>query len=144
MGEYFVDLQNLAALKIEKIENTKNCLISVPIGVKNSLARIMGVSNSIIGDGMMPVEYSELSAMVLREDGYNPSVSVESEIVVNLSETYSVGISFEVIADVSEFNKTKKFMVRIDGKECGYLYNNNIENSIANDVYEALKSKLSI
>lgn len=23
MGEYFVDLQNLAALKIEKIENTK-------------------------------------------------------------------------------------------------------------------------
>lgn len=60
MGEYFVDLQNLAALKIEKIENTKNCLISVPIGVKNSLARIMGVSNSIIGDGMMPVEYSRL------------------------------------------------------------------------------------
>ncbi|HIF5778082.1 TPA: hypothetical protein ACX3EJ_001058 [Vibrio parahaemolyticus] len=144
MGEYFVELQNLAALKVDKIDNARNCLISVPIEVKNSLARIMGVSNSTIGNGIMPVEYSEFGAMVLREDGYDPSVVAESEIIVNLSDTYKIGITFEVIANVSEFNSTKKFTARIDGKEGVYMYKNNVANSLANDVYDALRAKLSV
>ncbi|EHV9720270.1 hypothetical protein K1B37_000989 [Vibrio parahaemolyticus] len=144
MGEYFVELQNLAALKIDKIDNAKERLALVPIEVKNSLARIMGVSNSIIGNGIMPVDYSEFGTTVLRSDGYDPTVIVESEIIVNLSDTYKVCITFEVIANVSEFNRTKKFTARIDGKEQGYMCKNNVENSLANDVYDALKAKLSV
>ncbi|HCG6030303.1 hypothetical protein BTZ53_10850 [Vibrio parahaemolyticus] len=144
MGEYFVELRNLAALKIDKIENTKNYLITVPIGVKNSLARIMGVSNSTVGNGIMPVEYGELGVTVLREMDCNPSVSIKSEIIVNLSDTYKVGVSFEVVSDVSEFSKTKKFRAIIDGSELVYTYKHNVENSLANDVYDALKAKLSV